>query len=484
MPVSDMGSFFESRDEWLPQLYQDKWDVFVKLATLVLADQQAAEDAVAAAFVTSYRRDPQLHSYQHAVTYLGTAVANKVRGRQPAERDTTPPRDPEELAYWCLRGLSARQRQALILKLATVDLSDDEIADTLGMSVHGVRNNEAKALTTIGETLRPGSHTNPGQADPRVEAVVRSALGTIMESIHPNSRYDDITSQISRQPRRPAKWIVALACLVALGVGIALPLLGSHDSSTTSNPQPTPVAPTPQISDKSLSTIQTGLEVFYLGREDGLVHRELRDLPTLGDRLGTAVGAVLNVAPLDPNYTSGWAAGQVNRASVTGNRITLDLSASAFDQFQSGDQVKRAVQQLVVTATEAVGDRTGNKSVRILIDGSPNLPIIGKPAADFVDQGLAQCARVWVDSPQAGATVPVGKVAISGLAQPTVSVMTYEVKSPRGGQTITSGQINISAADGDQWRPWSATVTMPKGEYGVVIREGNRVVDNKVVTAK
>ena len=49
---------------------------------------------------------------------------------------------------------------------------------------------------------------------------------------------------------------------------------------------------------------------------------------------------------------------------------------------------------------------------------------------------------------------------------------------------VTSGQINISATDGDNWRPWSATVTIPKGEYDVVIREGNRIADEKVVTAK
>ncbi|MGK2310065.1 Gmad2 immunoglobulin-like domain-containing protein [Cutibacterium sp. V970] len=487
MPEPDMkGSFSESRDDWLPELYQEKWDAFVRLATLLLADQRAAEDAVIAAFATSYRRDLRLHSHQHAVSYLRTAVVNKSRGRQPAERDTTPPKTPDKLAYWCLRGLPARQREVLILKFATVELSDDEIAETLGMSVNGVHNNETKALTTIGETLRPGSHTNPGHADPRVEAVVRSALETIVESVHPNSRYDAIISQISRKTwrGRPATWIVALTCLVALGLGILFPLLGSGHSSTTNDSEAAPAARTPQASDRSLSTVQTGLDVVYLGRDDGFIHRELRDLPTLGDRLGTAVGAVLNVAPLDPNYTSGWAAGQVNRASVEGKRITLDLSASAFSQFKNGEQVQRAIQQLVVTATAAVGDRTGDKSVRILVDGSPNLPIIGKPAADFVDEGLAQCAPVWVDAPQAGANVSSGKMTISGLAQPTVSAMTYEVRSPKGGHMVTSGQINISATDGDNWRPWSATVTMPKGEYDVVIREGNRIADEKVVTAK
>ena len=45
MPESDMtGSFSESRDDWLPQLYQERWDAFVRLSTLLLADQQVAED--------------------------------------------------------------------------------------------------------------------------------------------------------------------------------------------------------------------------------------------------------------------------------------------------------------------------------------------------------------------------------------------------------------------------------------------------------
>ena len=480
------GSFSESRDDWLPQLYQEHWDGFVRLAALLLADQQAAEDAVIAAFVTSYLRDPKLHSYEHAVSYLRTAVVNKVRGRQPAAREATPPEAPENLAYWCLRGLLARQREVLVLKLATSDLSDESIAETLGMSVNAVRNNEAKGLVAIGQSLRPGSQTNPGHADPRVEAVVRSALETFAESVHPVSRYDVIMAQIARRPRRgrPAAWAIVLACGLAFLVGILLPLLGPDHGSTMRDPEVAPSTQTPESNGQSLSTLQTDLDVLYLGRDDGLIHRELRDLPTSGDRLGTAVGAVLNVAPLDPNYTSGWAAGQVNRASVNGNRITLDLSASAFSQFKSGEQVQRAIQQLVVTATGAVGDRTGDKTVHILVDGSPNLPIIGKPATDFVDEGFARCARVWVDSPQAGADVSAGTITISGVAQPTVSAMTYEVRSPRTSQIITRGQINLSASDGDKWRPWRATFTVPKGEYDLVIRDGTHTADEKVITAR
>ena len=122
--------------------------------------------------------------------------------------------------------------------------------------------------------------------------------------------------------------------------------------------------------------------------------------------------------------------------------------------------------------------------MRILVDGSPNLPIIGKPATDFVDEGFARCARVWVDSPQAGADVSAGTITISGVAQPTVSAMTYEVRSPRTSQMITRGQINLSASDGDKWRPWRATFTVPKGEYDLVIRDGTHTADEKVITAR
>ncbi len=299
------GSFSESRDDWLPQLYQEHWDGFVRLAALLLADQQAAEDAVIAAFVTSYLRDPKLHSYEHAVSYLRTAVVNKVRGRQPAAREATPPEAPENLAYWCLRGLLARQREVLVLKLATSDLSDESIAETLGMSVNAVRNNEAKGLVAIGQSLRPGSQTNPGHADPRVEAVVRSALETFAESVHPVSRYDVIMAQIARRPRRgrPAAWAIVLACGLAFLVAILLPLLGPDHGSTMRDPEVAPSTQTPESNGQSLSTLQTDLDVLYLGRDDGLIHRELRDLPTSGDRLGTAVGAVLNVAPLETRIT-------------------------------------------------------------------------------------------------------------------------------------------------------------------------------------
>ncbi|MGZ7305248.1 hypothetical protein ACXWQT_09495, partial [Streptococcus pyogenes] len=85
------------------------------------------------------------------------------------------------------------------------------------MSVSAVRNNETKGLIAIGERLRPGSQTNPGHTDPRVEAVVHSALETFAESIHPMSRYDAIISQIACRPHRgrPTTWVIVLACGLA-----------------------------------------------------------------------------------------------------------------------------------------------------------------------------------------------------------------------------------------------------------------------------
>lgn len=480
-----MNEFPSDRDDWFPLLHQWQWEPMVRLATLLLGDQEQAEQAVVAAFATAWRRDPRLRSREHAVSYLRTGVVNKVRGRRPVDPSDTAPAhgDPGELAYWCLRGLPARQREVLVLKLFC-DLTEEETAETLGMSVNGVRSNERKGLMAVGDVLRPGSETSPGRVDPRVEAVMRSSLEAVAESVTPGSRYQEILDARVSRRRRPRRWVVAVASAVALGVGLALPLLGrSHEGFNSSDSASVPVA-VPSAAQGSLATLQTDVKVFYLGREDGLIHRELRDLPTSGDRLGTAVGAVLNVAPLNPDYSSGWSAGQVNSASVNAGRITLDLSASAFSQFTNREQEERAIQQLVVTATAAVGDRTGEKSVRILVDGSPNLPIMGKPPTDFVNEGLGNCAAVWVDTPQSGATVKAGALAVSGVAQQSVSAMTWQLRAAKGSKVVSNGAVSLPSSSADKWRPWQASINVTPGEWELVILAGNHVADSRTISVE
>jgi hypothetical protein len=252
------------------------------------------------------------------------------------------------------------------------------------------------------------------------------------DRVRPSDRFADLWA-IAEESRieddRPRagtfRWLAAVA-VAAVATGVALPLLAPGllpDPAASTTP---PAASSPSANSQaptgppSIPTINRGVAVYYVDSHGSLA-REFRDLPTQTDRLTTAVAAVLNVAPLDPNYGSRWSGGQVNSAQVAGNRITLDLSKTAFGSMQTRAQMLQGINQVTYTATAAVGDRNGQKVVRILVDGSPNLPLIGAPSTDFTRSGVDPLTDVIVDSFEYGDTIssPVtitGQVKTSALA--------------------------------------------------------------------
>lgn len=258
--------------------------------------------------------------------------------------------------------------------------------------------------------------------------LVRAALRHHGDRVLPRDRFAEILEQAQGaeveddQPRGGTfRWLAVVAVAV-MALGVSLPLLlpglGNDPSTSASTPVVSPsassAAPT---GPPSIVTVNTQVAVYYVDAQGDLA-REFRDLPTQSDRLTTAVAAVLNVAPFDPSYRSLWSGGQVNSAKVSGNRITLDLSKSAFASLETRAQVLQAVNQVTYTATAAVGDRNGQKVVRILVDGSPNLPVIGAPSTDFTRTGNGPIAPVIIDSFEYGETLAT-PVTITGQIQTT-----------------------------------------------------------------
>ncbi|AXE37911.1 GerMN domain-containing protein [Acidipropionibacterium virtanenii] len=324
--------------------------------------------------------------------------------------------------------------------------------------------------------------------DPRLEAMLRSALEARADAVHPSDRSGEILG-LTRVPEpgpRRTRLGGLLLVVGALMVGFLLSFLWPSTPSTDSQDAPT-TASTPlggtASGQSSVPTVQTGIQVFYLGRADGLLYREMRDLPTLGDRLGTAVAAVLNVAPQDPEYTSSWSGGQVNSATVKGNRITLDLSQSAFAQFTSRSQEEKAIQQLVHAATAAVGGSQA-RTVQILVDGSPNLPLIGKPDTDFVRSGSADLGPLWIDSPQFGQTVAPGPLAVYGTASDSLTSMTWSLHKGEAKAAASTGRVTLGQrVDGRE--PWNALIRIPRGagQWRIVVTAGSTSVSRTVTVA-
>lgn len=331
----------------------------------------------------------------------------------------------------------------------------------------------------------------PSDDDPIV-AELRASLKHTAADVRPSDRFSELLDRVNdsktrRGPGGPGgkfRLLVVAACL-ALLAGVSVPLLHSRLSGpdpATQTTQTTTAPPTSPQGPPSLQTLQREVPVYYVG-EEGLLYREFRSLPTQTDRLTTAVAAVLNVVPQDPALSSGWSGGQVNSAKVSGNRITLDISESAFSLFKDPDSANAAIKQVVYTAIAAVGDRNGEKTVQLLMDGSPNLPVVGAPSTDFVLQGTAPLGRIWVITPASGATVKAGEVTITGTQQVSVnSPRVNWVISNRAGQQVASGSTDATGNTAG-WRSWSVTTELSPGEYtirlsspGVRFRERSFVV--------
>jgi RNA polymerase sigma-70 factor (sigma-E family) len=151
-------------------LYQAQWWPMMRLAAGLVDDVASAEDVVQDAFSAMYRRLDQLRDHSAAVSYLRVAVVNAARSalrrRGVARRhlrlvgvedveaaDHAMMRSAEhDLVRAALGGLPDRQREVLTLRYLA-DLSDEEIARTLGIGEGGVRSAASRGLATLRRTL-------------------------------------------------------------------------------------------------------------------------------------------------------------------------------------------------------------------------------------------------------------------------------------------------------------------------------------------
>lgn len=494
---------YDDRQVWLPALYREQWVPMVRLAALLVAPDRPevgpAEELVRDALVGMYQDDPTFHSWPHVVGTLRAGVVSASRGVQrtldeqddaaddlldeepgePTEPGTAEAQPLDVLA--ALGRMPHRQREVLVLELyAGIPVA--EAADALGVTRRAVRRRSERALAELSAICVP-----PEGQD--LEEAAAQRLRSSAEQLAPGDRLPEVL-HLTRMVKPRVSWwnriVVAAVLLAATAAGFGLSTLwgGTGDQADPrSSGAASPSGLAASSSDSSVATMQTGIQVFYLGRSDGLLYREMRSLPTMGDRLGTAVAAVLNVAPLDPEYTSSWSGGQVNDAYVRGDRITLDLSQSAFAQFKSRNQEESAVQQLVYAATAAV-DGGEHKWVRILVDGSPNLPLIGKPETDFRRAGLAALGPLWVDDPEAGTTLPPGPLMISGLVKSDLPSPTWQLYRSSTKKVVAKGPVVVQPGNGP-WAAWHQQITLPAapGEFRLMLTVGDKTIW-KTITVK
>jgi len=147
----------------------------VRLAILLVDDRESAEDVVQDAFAALHRRWPALNSEQAATAYLRTSVVNGARSmlrkrrtvrtypRTVDEPGTAQPADAQlmladehRLVINALAKLPERQREVIVLRYWS-ELSEAEIASTLGISVGAVKSSASRGRDALAAILESQS---------------------------------------------------------------------------------------------------------------------------------------------------------------------------------------------------------------------------------------------------------------------------------------------------------------------------------------
>jgi len=153
----------------LEAAYVEHYRPLVRLVSLLLDDVGTCEEVVQEAFVSVWRRGPALRDPDRLPAYLRSAALNGARSHlrrtsvrrrhlqalpapAPAAEASVLSGDPDGQVLSALRALPDRQRAVLALRYY-LDLSEAEIARTLGISAGSVKTHASRGLAALAERL-------------------------------------------------------------------------------------------------------------------------------------------------------------------------------------------------------------------------------------------------------------------------------------------------------------------------------------------
>jgi len=158
-----------SADRAVTELYSVHYRALVRLAALLVRDTPTAEEVVQDAFVAMHGGWQRLRDAEKALAYLRQSVVNRsrsvLRHRTVVDKNLqkAPPDMPSaehgalvllerSAVVAALRGLPERQREAIVLRYYA-DLSEAEIADTMGISRGAVKSHTARGMAALRSAL-------------------------------------------------------------------------------------------------------------------------------------------------------------------------------------------------------------------------------------------------------------------------------------------------------------------------------------------
>ena len=159
----------QDADALVATLFTQEADRLVALARFFTDDRTAAEDLVQEAFIRLARNTGRIRDTDKAAAYLRSIVVNLSRDHnrrglvslrhrppavldEPSAEETSFRQESRREVVAALRSLPHRQRECLALRYY-LELSDSQIAETLGVSLGAVKSYVHRALETLASTL-------------------------------------------------------------------------------------------------------------------------------------------------------------------------------------------------------------------------------------------------------------------------------------------------------------------------------------------
>ena len=147
MPGNEDG-FIEAFDDLFTRAF--------RLCRRMVGDAPTAEDLAAEALARAYARWPKVSALAHRDAWVLRVAANlavdtvRQRARQRMTGAASVEAHPEDrvVLQAALRRLPARQREVVVLRHFT-DLSEQEVADALGIAVGSVKTHNHRALAAL-----------------------------------------------------------------------------------------------------------------------------------------------------------------------------------------------------------------------------------------------------------------------------------------------------------------------------------------------
>ena len=472
--------------DWLVQIHDEHGATLHRLAVLLGAESQSGR-IVRSALLALGRRGHRLIDPVERIEFLHEHVVHLARAVRPATAQLSLPTVEEPRQEEILSAISSMpvRLSELLVVSHYLTVFGPELAGIIRMSVRGSNQRLEAALESLRATVgdpTPGSQ--PGVIESlsqEVTAALRSAARQVQapgtETLGDELRDVAQHRSFTLGPKLVAASVLAAAALGLLLASATRPTLASIEPIAPASSAAATAAPS-----ESIPALVRAVPIHYVGRADGKLYRENRDLAASSQLVRTALEAILSLVPLDPDYATAWKPGQLLSAEVVDDTLVVDLVASAYEDITDPTTAQQAIDQVVYTTSELLG--VPDLRVFFRADGGlPPEPF--RSNTGFTRRGLNP--TLWITSPRNTSQQSAGNIVVQGQVKPEGSVPVVTVTNLETNQVVAQASAQTSTEpDQEGWRQWSVTLSLPAGNYDVraVVTTGaspTQSSENKVI---